>query len=101
MKSNLHSVALAVVLAAASLSSLAEPLAVEPGTVSTHLQRLRSVNAPTSLGETVRVAINPQPLPPRAPPREDRTHSAAPDLSLAGGSPPVVVDIWARLRFMG
>ena len=100
MKTNLHSVALAVVLAAASLSSLAEPLAVEPGTVSADLQRLPSVNAPTSLGETVRVAINPQPLPPRAPPREDRTHSMASDLRLAGG-PPTVIDIWVRLRRMG
>ena len=101
MKSNVHSVALALVLAAASLSSLANPVAVEPETVSADLQRLPSVNAPTSLGETVRVAINPQPLPPKAPPREDRTHSMARDLSLAGGSPPVVVDIWARLRFIG
>jgi len=100
MKSNFHSVALAVVLAAASLSSLAKSVAVEPGTARANLQQSPAVNAPTGLGETVRVAINPQPLPPKGPPVEERTHSMAPDLRLAGG-PPTVIDIWVRLRRMG
>lgn len=92
MNSNLHSVALAFVLAAASLSSSAKPVAVEPGADSTNLQKLPAVKALSGHGETFQVAINPQPLPPKEPPVEERTDSVAPDLRLAGGGPPVVVD---------
>jgi len=101
MKSNFPSITLAAVLTAITLSSQAQPACLESASASIDPNQSSSLNAPTGLGPTLRVAINPQPLPPKGPPGEDRTRSLERDLSLAGGEPPVVVDFWARLRFIG
>jgi hypothetical protein len=93
MNSDLHLVVLSAVLTAASLSSLANPVAVEPITERANLQKPSETNALVRPGEVVQIAINPQPLPPKEPPVDK--------LRVAGGDPPTVIDMrWWR-AFLG